>query len=157
MALMPINALALEVSVKTGLRIGDVLALKRADVAKGRFTLHEEKTGKSRRITVPKALQARLLQQNPVSEYCFPGARSIKKHRTRQAVYIDLKRVAKAFKIATGTSPHSMRKVYAVNELKRSKGQISAVQSKLNHSSPEITLLYALSDKMNDTKFRLKI
>jgi integrase len=155
MALMPQNALALEMSYKTGLRIGDVLALKRADVAKGRFTLHEEKTGKARRITVPKGLQERLLSQNSVSEFCFPGARSLKKHRTRQAVYIDMKRVARAFRIGQGTSPHSMRKNYAVNELHRVNGDLRAVQSKLNHSSPEITLLYALADKMNDRNYKL--
>ena len=44
-ALMPANALALEVSAHTGLRIGDVLALKTADL-KRRMYVREEKSEK---------------------------------------------------------------------------------------------------------------
>ena len=48
-AMMPANALALEASMATGLRIGDVLAITRQQCARGRFTVSEEKTGKHRR------------------------------------------------------------------------------------------------------------
>ena len=38
-AMMPANALALEASMATGLRIGDVLAITRQQCARGRFTV----------------------------------------------------------------------------------------------------------------------
>ena len=48
-ALMPPNRLALIVSLCTGLRIDDVLSLKTEQIKKGRFTIKEMKTGKSRK------------------------------------------------------------------------------------------------------------
>ena len=60
-ALMPENALALRVSLATGLRIDDVLSLRRIDIEKGqKFTIREKKTGKSRRIYLP-ALRSYLM------------------------------------------------------------------------------------------------
>ena len=57
-ALTPANRLALEVSLATGLRIGDVLALKTAKLAQ-RVTVREQKTGKSRRVYFPGDLLPR--------------------------------------------------------------------------------------------------
>lgn len=55
-ALMPENRLACEVSLATGLRINDVLSLKTTDVKKQRFTVREQKTGKTRSVYLPAAL-----------------------------------------------------------------------------------------------------
>lgn len=53
-ALMPANRLVMECCMATGLRVGDVLALKTADVQHGqRMTVREQKTGKSRRVYWP--------------------------------------------------------------------------------------------------------
>jgi integrase len=147
MAMNPQNALAMRVALATGLRIGDILSLKKADVAKPRCTIHEQKTGKARRITIPHKLKPRLLNSNHDSEYCFRNARNKYKHRSRQAVYLDLRRIAKAFRLKQ-VSPHSARKAYAVEQMRANGGDIRAVQSKLNHSSIEVTLLYALADHL---------
>ena len=61
-ALMPANRLVMEVMIQTGLRVSDVLRLTRKQVERGRFTVRELKTGKTRRIYLPRALQLRLLQ-----------------------------------------------------------------------------------------------
>ena len=45
-ALMPENRLAIEMSLRYGMRIGDVLATKTEEVKKGAWTYTEEKTGK---------------------------------------------------------------------------------------------------------------
>lgn len=62
-AMMPANALALRCSMATGLRIGDVLAITRKQCAQGRFTVSEEKTGKHRRVYLPKKLAAQMFAQ----------------------------------------------------------------------------------------------
>ena len=90
-ALMPENRLALQVALATGLRIDDVLHLKREQVNKGRFTIKEMKTGKSRRINLSKVLQKTLLAHGG-EIYIFEGRSDPKKPRTRQAVNKDLKR-----------------------------------------------------------------
>ena len=144
--LLPPNRLVMEICLHTGLRIGDVVALTRDQVAKGRFSLREQKTGKSRRVYIPVNLRVRVLAQAGTI-YAFEGRDSPSKHRTRQAVYLDLKRAAKALRLPQNVSPHTARKAYAVALYART-GDLSAVQRALNHDRDTVTLLYALSDKM---------
>ena len=145
-ALMPANRLACEVSLATGLRIGDVLALTRDQVEKGRFTVQEQKTGKNHRVRLSQELQMRILAQaGPL--YAFPGRLDGKKHRTRQAVYRDLRRAAKAFRLQEHVSPHSLRKVYAVTQYRKS-GDMKKVQQLLCHSDEAVTAIYALADAL---------
>lgn len=152
-ALMPENRLACEVSLATGLRINDVLALKAEEVKKQRFTVREQKTGKTRRVYLPSELWRRCLSCSG-KFYVFEGRLSGKEHRTRQAVFKDLKRAAKLFRINENVCPHSMRKIYAVCEFDR-YGDLKRVQKLLNHSDEAVTLLYAMSNIV-ERKGRIK-
>lgn len=151
---MPPNALALRIAMATGLRINDVLHLRTEQLHKGqRFTVQESKTGKGRRIYLPHDLYKQALQQAG-NFYVFPSRLDARKTRTRQAVYKDLCRAARLFrldgrKIAAHITPHSTRKIYAVDLFKET-GSLDAVQTALNHSDPAVTLLYALSDQIKD-------
>lgn len=146
-ALMPANRLALVTSIYTGLRIGDVLALKSCYLLQDRFTVKEQKTGKSKRIRLPNKLRDELTQIAG-RYYIFEGRCNPKQHRTRQAVFKDLERAAKLYRLDGHVSPHSARKIYAVEELKRTKS-VKRVQQLLNHESEAVTLLYALSDELS--------
>lgn len=145
-ALMPANALALEVSAHTGLRIGDVLALKTADL-KRRMYVREEKTGKRRRVYLPTELLDRLVAQAG-KIWVFEGRTDYRKHRTRQAVWKDLRRAAEAFRLAEHVSPHTARKVYAVEAYRESGGDLGAVQRRLLHTDPAVTAVYAMADAL---------
>lgn len=80
-ALMPANRLVMECCMATGLRVGDVLALKTADVQHGpRMTVREQKTGKSRRVYWPAELRLRMLQQAG-RVWVFEGRNDWRKHR----------------------------------------------------------------------------
>lgn len=142
---MPENRLAMEVALHTGLRIGDVLALRSDNLAQ-RMTIHESKTGKSRRISLSRGLYDRLKAISG-QIWVFEGARDKTKHRTRQAVWMDVKRAAKALRLPRNVTPHSARKVYAVDVYKRS-GDLALAQRLLNHDSPEVTMIYAMSDHL---------
>lgn len=141
-ALMPGNRLAMRVALHTGLRIGDVLALRTAQI-KPRFWITEQKTGKRRCVGLPEDLRAEVLAQAG-EVWAFPG-RKPGKHRTRQAVWKDIKRAAKAFRLPVNAGTHSARKVYAV-ELMREYGDIKRVARNLNHSHEGTTMIYALAD-----------
>lgn len=145
-ALMPENRLALEVSAHTGLRIGDVLALKTAELRQ-RMSVREEKTGKRRRIYLPVELLDRLVAQAG-KIYVFEGRTDYRKHRTRQAVWKDLRRAAEAFRLVEHVSPHSARKLYAVEQYQESGGDLGAVQRRLLHSDPAVTAIYAMADAL---------
>ena len=89
-ALTPENRLAAEISLATGLRIGDVLSLKTDQLQRRRFTVKEQKTGKSRRIYLPDELYNRALKAAG-RFYVFEGRCDPKRHRTRQAVFKDIR------------------------------------------------------------------
>ncbi len=151
-ALMPANRLVCEVSEATGLRVGDVLLLKREQVEKGnRFTVREQKTGKVRRVYLPEELRRRC-QQMAGSLYVFPGRLNGRKPRTRQAVYKDLVRAAGLFRLKVHISPHSCRKVWAVRAYKESGGDLKRVQRLLNHQSEAVTMLYAMADQLHQRR-----
>lgn len=151
-ALTAPNMLVCEVCLATGLRIGDVLALKTEQLKRNRFTIKEQKTGKSRLVYIPGALLERLLRQSG-RVWVFEGRLDPKKHRTRQAVFKDLRRAAKAFRITAHVSPHSLRKVYAVAYFERTKS-FEKVKKLLNHSSEAVTMIYAMADRIKTPKKR---
>lgn len=149
-ALTPENRLAMRVALHTGLRIGDVLSLRTAQLAP-HFWVTEAKTGKRKQVGLPEPLLSDL-RKNAGKTWVFPG-RDPRKHRTRQAVWKDVKRAARAFRFPQNIAPHSIRKVYAVDLLQK-YGDIRRVQKALNHSSESVTLIYALADMQLQAKFR---
>ena len=152
-ALMPENALALRVSLYTGLRISDVLSLRRKDIEKGRrFTVREQKTGKSRRVYISESLRNELLRICG-RWYVFEGRTDQTKHRTRQAVYKDLRRAAELFRVPASlqVSPHSARKIYAADVFQK-YGSVEKVQQLLNHSSEAVTMLYLIAEAVTERK-----
>lgn len=151
-ALMPQNRLIMRVVLRNGMRLSDALELRTEALGlSGWYT--EKKTGKRRRF----GLDARLLdevRQQAGEVWAFPG-RKPGTHKTRQAVWWDVKRAAKAFRLPQNVAPHSFRKHYAV-ELLRRYGDIEKVRRNLNHSSTSVTAIYAISDILLQRKLREK-
>lgn len=151
-ALMPANRLVCEVCLATGLRVGDVLRL-RPDQLALQFWITEQKTRKRRRVNLSQDLLRRLRAQAG-RLWVFPGARDpTHKHRTRQAVWHDVKRAARAFRMPQNVGVHSLRKIYAVEALKRSKGNLKAVQRALNHSDVSVTMVYIMALDLYRAKY----
>ena len=145
-SLSPENRLACEISLVTGLRINDVLALTPEKVRKQRFTIREEKTGKTRQIRLPLELVNRALALSG-QHYIFEHRINGRKHRTRQAVFKDLKKACANFGIKKNIAPHSLRKIYAVEEYELT-GDLKKVQKLLNHSNEAVTMLYAMANSV---------
>lgn len=149
-ALTDTNRLVMRTALCTGLRVGDVLALKPGQL-KPHFWVTEQKTGKKRQVGLPQPLLSDL--KNHAGEWwVFPG-RNPRNHHTRQAVWKDVKRAAAAFRLPQNVGPHSARKVYAV-ELLHKYGDIDRVRRALNHSSESVTLIYAMADQQLEAKNR---
>lgn len=150
-ALMPTNRLICEISLATGLRVGDILLLKPEQVQpdKKRFTIKEQKTGKSRTVYLPKKLREKAFRMSG-RYWVFEHRLDVKKHRTRQAVFKDLRFVAELYRVKAHISPHSARKAFAVDYYGKCGKNIKKVQKLLNHSNEAVTMLYALADKIKD-------
>lgn len=108
------------------------------------MTVQEQKTGKRKNIYLKKGLYERLMKQAG-TVYVFPNRLDGKRHRTRQAVYNDIIRASKAFRMENHLSPHSLRKLYAV-ELLRKTGDPEQVRKDLNHSDMAISAIYFMAD-----------
>lgn len=158
--LTPDNALVCELALQTGWRIDDCLRLQSAALEQSAsktqhyITIIEEKTGKKSKKRLSKSLFDRL-NANKGVYYVFQGRDDITKHRTRQAVWNDLKRARRALRLSANLSPHSLRKSYAVDMLKTS-GDLDKVQRALNHSKQCDTLIYALADTYTRVEWRAK-
>lgn len=149
-ALMPQNQLIVKVMLQTGMRLSDALELRSEGLAtSGWYT--EGKTGKKRRYGLPRPLLEAIQEQaGPV--WAFPGRRA-GTHKTRQAVWRDIKRAAAAFRLPQNVGAHSMRKVYAVRLMKK-YGKLERVQRNLNHASASVTTVYAMADLLLDRKLK---
>ena len=152
------NRLACKVALMTGLRISDVLSLKSADLKKKSFTIIEQKTLKKKVLRLPKSL-CEELTKIAGNLYVFEHRTDPTKHRCRQTVSKDIKRVVmllsemgyipkvvqkgqfRAYSINT----HSMRKSFVYQALE-SGVSLDKVRVMLNHDDYMTTLIYGLSD-----------
>ncbi len=154
--MQPDNALALEVSLETGLRIDDVLSAS-VEALDGRtLRVIEKKTGKEAVKSVSGATAERL-RRNASYPFLFPSRKRGKRktpHKTRQAVYTDLRKAAQRAGVAAHISPHSARKSYAVGVYR--DGGLPAVKEALNHDRELTSMLYAYSDKLSEHHDELK-
>ena len=149
-ALMPQNQLIVKVMLHTGMRLSDALELRSEGLSTSGWYI-ESKTKKKRRYGIPKPLLEAILEQAR-DGWAFPG-RKKGTHKSRQAVWADIKRAAVAFRLPQNVGAHSMRKVYAVR-LMQKYGKLEKVQRNLNHASGSVTAIYAMADLLLDRKMK---
>ncbi len=144
----PRIAAALMVEANLGMRIGDVLRLKLSDIVKdgGRYRLNvvEQKTGKTRRFSVPTEVYDFLRRYADThgiadTDLLFPICEyAVQKHLKKVCEHLGYENI----------STHSFRKWYATEIYKANGNDLLLVQRLLQHSSPAITRRYiGISDE----------
>lgn len=138
--------LPLLVSLETGLRIGDVVALKKSAIKKDGIHFQAKKTKKRGIAKISAKTRKKLLENGKNGDtWLFPSPYKAGHHITRQAIWQRLKKAGKSCGIELeGLSPHSLRKVFAV-ELYREKG-FQAVKEALQHNYSATTEIYTFAD-----------
>lgn len=167
--LMPDNRDVLLISMYTGLRVSDVLALRWEKCSFLRpgmlLSLTAMKTGKTVNVMISPPVYEVLKRRGAGSHlkgWVFPGRTQgitsqqsgpeTSAHRTRQAVWKDLKRCARLYrfegkKLRENLGPHSCRKLFAVSLYRETKS-LEVVRRALGHSDLAVTLLYAMADEL---------
>lgn len=140
------NALAMQVALETGLRIDDVLSLRLENLIGNKIECVAKKTGKIACRNIPTHIK-KLLIKNSGNGWLFPSPKNKVSHKTRQAVWKDVRKACEKAGIFQHVTPHSSRKTFAVN-LMREHG-VTSVQKALQHDNVETTMLYAFSDLMS--------
>ena len=134
--------LPLWVSLETGLRVGDVVAIKCANVKQDGIHYRAQKTNKYGVAPISEDLRKRLRKKG---KWLFPSPKNPEKHIRRETVWARLKSAGKRAELdLRGLSPHAMRKVFAV-ELYREQG-FKAVKKALQHNNNATTEIYTFSD-----------
>ncbi len=127
------SALAVRISADTGLRIGDILAIRSGDLAPV-MLVTERKTGKSRRVRLrPATLKA-------AKAYAAHGCDRLIPHAP-STIYRQIRRAATELGMEH-VSMHSIRKLYA-RQYCRAHG-LAATQHELQHDYLSTTMLYVL-------------
>ena len=130
------------IALETGMRIGDIVKLKCRDIKPDGVHYKAEKTGKRGIAQISATLRRQLMRKG---DWLFPSPYKSGQHITRQAAWQRIKRACKQAGIeADGISPHSLRKVFAV-ETYREKG-FAAAQKALQHANAATTEIYAFAD-----------
>ena len=149
------NVLALRVSLETGLRIDDVLSLRASQIVRRTICGTAEKTDKPYRKAISADLAKRLTALTPnKGGYIFPHRLDPMKHRTRQAVWGNMKKAAVQMGVKLNAAPHSARKTYAV-EMFKDKG-LEQTQKELQHDRISTTMIYAFSDVLCGTGHKIQ-
>lgn len=136
--------LPLFVSLKTGMRVGDVVKIRVRDLRENGVRYAAEKTGKVGFAELPRETLQQLREQAR-GGWCFPSPTNKKAHLTRQAVWYRIKRAAKRAGVSVeGVSPHALRKSFAVFMFGE-KG-LRATMNALQHDRANTTAIYAYAD-----------
>lgn len=143
------NVLAMRLSLETGMRIGDVLRVRSADLVGRTVHYKADKTDKVGSAVISQDLANRL-KRIAGTKYIFESRSDPDKHRSRQAVWKDVKKSAAILRSAGAIgsenfSPHSARKTFAVTDAE--KYGLKHTQRALQHRDKDTTRLYAFSDR----------
>ena len=134
---------------ETGLRIGDVVKIRRQDIRYvpnigNVLTYKAEKTGKTGKCVLSDEI-VRACRLYGGHKFVFSSASARTGHITRQTAWNWLKNAARRSGVSlTGCSPHSLRKSFAVNI--RHKQGLEAARIALQHSDSAVTAIYAYAD-----------
>lgn len=132
-----------DIGCQTGLRISDIVRLPKSVLSIKEPTIKEQKTGKAKRIYIPKKLREQLIEYSKHNKKYIFESKSKSGHITRQAVFKHFKRIAKIIETKSNIGTHTMRKNYACKLLKKGKSY-KYIKNKLNHERLNETLLYII-------------
>lgn len=129
--------------ISIGLRISDLLSLKKEDVFKTHLDLKELKTGKRKRVKIPgyikKDIHAYASTLND-GDYLFKSRQGGNRPIDRSTAYRILRKAAEEFRIKEiGT--HTLRKTFGYHFYLQTK-DVATLQELYNHNNPETTLRY---------------
>lgn len=133
--------------INVGLRIGDLLALKVMDMKGTHISVKEQKTGKTKRIMVPREVKRALDKYTSDMKghmYLFPSRNANKflynQPMSRYAAYRVIKNIEYKFHL-DNLGTHSLRKTFGYHFYQQFK-DVAALQEIYNHDDPKVTLRY---------------
>ena len=141
--------LLFEVGINTGLRISDIIRLRKKHVCGEWIETVEKKTKKTTRIplntTIRQIIQDRCRNMEP-DDLLFPsrmevGDVRIQRPMTSRTAYNDIQTIAKMFNLGNRIGCHTMRKTFGYWHYKKNK-DLEILRQWFNHTSQTVTRRY---------------
>lgn len=154
------NYILFILGISTGLRISDILKLKKEDLLSTHVILRETKTRKQKRIRIPPSIRKEILEYAKElidGDYVIQSRQGANKAIDRSTAYRILREAAEHVHLKEiGT--HTLRKTFGYHFYKQTK-DVAMLQEMFNHSSPQITLRYIgiNQDSMDKAMMKFKI
>lgn len=137
------DLLLFECGIHTGLRISDLLQLRKRTVVGTHIRLKEQKTGKIKKILIVPELKKKLkkyIENMEDDQFLFCSRQGKNKPITRVRAYAILREAAEAVGLSNiGT--HTLRKTFGYHFYQEHR-DVAMLQEIFNHSSEYITLRY---------------
>lgn len=134
--------LALHLLLYTGQRVGDVVTMKWSDIANGRMTVVQEKTGHEIIVPVHKRLAAVLEQTPRINDYILNNKFG-KPYKNADSLSGVIKRVlTDDLESADHLTTHGLRKNAGI-ALAEAGCTVPEIQAILGHKTPQMALHYA--------------
>ncbi|WP_276358020.1 tyrosine-type recombinase/integrase [Cohnella caldifontis] len=130
----------------SGLRISEVVKLKRIDVDPTRRTLHiRQSKGRKDRYTVLSPIAYRMLEEylnrNYVEDYLFPSGDSMNKPLNVRSIQHVFERAKRLAGVTKPTTVHTLRHSFATHLLEEGT-DLRYIQELLGHASSKTTEIY---------------
>ncbi|RND00258.1 site-specific integrase [Lysinibacillus halotolerans] len=136
------------VGIHTGLRISDILPLKKRDVLGTHIMIFEKKTGKQKRFIIPSPLRKVLdeyIKDLRNTDYLFESQKKTNtgkpKPIDRTRAYRIIQEAAEAIGYPEPIGTHSMRKTFGYTFYSKYK-EVASLMKIFNHSKETTTLFY---------------
>ena len=151
--------LLFEIGINTGLRISDMIRLRKKHVCGEWIETVEQKTGKVTRIplnvNIRQIIQDRCRYMEP-DDLLFPsrmalGDGSIQHPMTRRSAYNDIREIAETFGLGDHIGCHTLRKTFGYWHYKQNK-DLEILRQWFNHTSQAVTLRYIGMDEEEKKK-----
>ena len=146
--------LLFEIGINTGLRISDIVRLRKKHVCGDWIETVEQKTGKRTRI--PLNTQIRQIIQDrcrdmDMEDLLFPsrvtiGDGTVQMPMTRRTAYNDIRQIAEMFGLGDHIGCHTMRKTFGYWHYKKNK-DLELLREWFNHTSQAVTRRYIGMDE----------
>ena len=153
--------LLFEIGINTGLRISDMIRLRKKHVCGEWIETVEQKTGKVTRIplnvNIRQIIQDRCRDMDP-EQLLFPsriliGSTNDPTMRpiTRRTAYNDIRAIADRFNLGDGIGCHTLRKTFGYWHYKQNR-DLEILRQWFNHASQAVTLRYIGMDEEEKKK-----
>ncbi|NEY20513.1 site-specific integrase [Bacillus ginsengihumi] len=137
------NYILFLLGITTGLRISDILQLKKDDLLKSHINIKETKTNKNKRVKIPGYIKKEIIpyvKNLADGDYVIKSRQGVNRPIDRSTAYRILREAAEQVGLSEiGT--HTLRKTFGYHFYQQTK-DVALLQELFNHSRPDITKRY---------------